>query len=905
MFHSISTDKFHHINSLLQQFYQSKKHLFKTNETTLTQNTNQVYNLYQNLIIQSNDLFSHIQEDLIVPTESYFTYSESIYRSNFEKIKQIFQKQTHFKSLLEKSKLIYLKAMYLVNQNSSNHMNKKDIFSGQTIISQQEKDNYYNVKAFAYNYEQLYKIELERYNIKIQEINKEYNEICTSFKKQEVERIYFIKSIIDKYKNIYHEYKILLEDFFQFINKNISSEICEREIKDITNKYFNKYENGIFPQEHFVTFDSFYNDFKGDYSTLNDFSCFEQNIIDPLEKENKLDKKQKEEHIKQSIFSLLSENEINKEQLAVLIDILDNDDNTMKFFLDTVTSEKKAFSIQIPNLKNLKHLSNIFSFISLQHMSVFEGKFEFNFKIIYLAERILFQNPKINNNQKTYLSALLSKNKFYSTKAFWSDIMELKLANKLEDHIKRLKKVNLPDEKKSKGLFSKIGRTLGITNEEQKKSLVYNSRLRKLIKNYSQLDKSKISILDSMASAEMCEVIKDSIPNFASFNFPSEESLDLIANLAQIYKLPKEHINYYVTYITVSTNTIRHILPNEKICTNAGTRVNRYKVTKKEDELYKVFSRSLKYLEYKDYINILLLNKELSNRLSKKVYKLVLQNPKVDNSIRLSIWKCILKVKDLKLKYPYEQLLQTVENSIKLHKIVEVDIARTIIGKSEDSEAENIKNKLINILKVIAVSNGNINYCQGMNYICEFLYELTQNEEETYYIFLGFFINTEYPLIFAKDLNRLKTFFYVFKRLISLYEPEIYSYFVSNSFDIQCSLPQWFITLFVSARQHLSLQELPIILIRILDSFIVSGWKALMKVGIKILDSYENELMKMKYDEMMEFLINDLLKSEFFRDNNIMEIEKCFEERAIKNKLIKNIENEFIQQEKINQSIEQ
>jgi hypothetical protein len=36
-----------------------------------------------------------------------------------------------------------------------------------------------------------------------------------------------------------------------------------------------------------------------------------------------------------------------------------------------------------------------------------------------------------------------------------------------------------------------------------------------------------------------------------------------------------------------------------------------------------------------------------------------------------------------------------------------------------------------------------------------------------------------------------------------------------------------------------------------------------------------------------------------------MEIEKCFEERAIKNQLIKNIENEFIQQEKINQSIEQ
>ena len=57
--------------------------------------------------------------------------------------------------------------------------------------------------------------------------------------------------------------------------------------------------------------------------------------------------------------------------------------------------------------------------------------------------------------------------------------------------------------------------------------------------------------------------------------------------------------------------------------------------------------------------------------------------------------------------------------------------------------------------------------------------------------------------------------------------------------------------------------------------------------------------MKLKLDEMMDFLVNDVLRSEFFGDDNINEIEKCFENTSIKNKLIKNIENEFIQEEKI------
>ena len=50
-------------------------------------------------------------------------------------------------------------------------------------------------------------------------------------------------------------------------------------------------------------------------------------------------------------------------------------------------------------------------------------------------------------------------------------------------------------------------------------------------------------------------------------------------------------------------------------------------------------------------------------------------------------------------------------------------------------------------------------------------------EEEVFYIFLSFFKNTEYPLIFSKDLKKLKIYFYVFNRIIQLLVHELYSKF--------------------------------------------------------------------------------------------------------------------------------
>ena len=89
-------------------------------------------------------------------------------------------------------------------------------------------------------------------------------------------------------------------------------------------------------------------------------------------------------------------------------------------------------------------------------------------------------------------------------------------------------------------------------------------------------------------------------------------------------------------------------------------------------------------------------------------------------------------------------------------------------------------------------------------------------------------------------------------------------------------------------------------MVRILDAFVTSGWKGLMIVGIALLHNFENTLMNKKYEAMMEFLINDILKSDFFRKENIDKFEEYFETVKINKNLIKNIELENIQDEKLN-----
>ena len=870
-----------------KRLYEHQEVYNNVNDSILSANLTGIYDCFNQCNKTTQNLMTKITNELINPLELYRNNQFRIYQNNIDELREINKLHKEDRDMIDYFRQNYYNACNDVQRESQR---RRSFFA-------EVRDNYDIIiksKMKAKNMEMIYKYEIERYNNTLPDINEKYNKLQEKIRIADKSRIMFIKASFDKFRNYMEEYINNIKDFLQVIENYISNDICNKDEKhtvDNLNKF--KKDNKRVLDDNFISFKQF---LENEKITLNSNQILNFVLVpNDLSFANKvinLEEKDINNFVKTLVDDFINENEVSGIKLAKLIELFEfkNQNSEMeKKFLDLIIEKRKISSIQIYNLKNLEHLANILSYITFKEESIFMDKFELNFKIIYLAERIFYQN-KINNN-KVYLSAILSKNKYYRTKTFWKNVMELKLANKLQDHLIRIKNYILPEEK-NRPIFKKIKIQIKDTH---KTSLIGKSHIVSLLKDYTNLEPTRIEIMDKMAIQEMTVILKNSIPNFSNFNVPSDKCQDLVVEMVQEYKVPNDNINYCITFSNVSSHTIRRLLPHEKDSFDKEnmTKIgNKYK-TEKELKRVKIFEKVIPFLDNKDYINLLTLSKFFHKKIKKKIYKYVLKQKNVKKGTRLNIWSNLLQIAKIKKEYNYQEIL-TKTNDEKAKYEIKIDVDRTAVN-TDDVEFH--RQKLNDILYVISQCNGDIKYCQGMNFIASVLYEIF-GEEEAFYIFLSFFKNTDYPIIFAKDLHKLKVFFYVFNRIMQLYEPELSSFLNTRNATANTFLPPWFITLFMSSHQYI--RDNINVMVRILDYFITSGWKGLMIVGIALLHNYENTLMNKKYEAMMEFLINDILKSQFFEGKNIDKLEEYCEVVKINKNLIKNIELEYIQDEKLN-----
>ena len=66
--------------------------------------------------------------------------------------------------------------------------------------------------------------------------------------------------------------------------------------------------------------------------------------------------------------------------------------------------------------------------------------------------------------------------------------------------------------------------------------------------------------------------------------------------------------------------------------------------------------------------------------------------------------------------------------------MIENDVLRTLFAQKSNEHTNNLKS----ILNSFVIAYPDIGYCQGMNFVASFLYQLLDyNEEETFYLFCG------------------------------------------------------------------------------------------------------------------------------------------------------------------------
>jgi hypothetical protein len=304
-------------------------------------------------------------------------------------------------------------------------------------------------------------------------------------------------------------------------------------------------------------------------------------------------------------------------------------------------------------------------------------------------------------------------------------------------------------------------------------------------------------------------------------------------------------------------------------------------------------SFSIYFLDLEDYKNMMILNKEYYNSLKKVIYKLVLlKYPYINIGKKISIWRIMLNFSENKKKYNYNEIKNKIINkstSEKGRDVIDLDVVRTAFDENKELNQKKISYILKSIVEVVP----GLHYNQGMNYIAAFLLNITKDEEESFYLFLGLLTYTKYGDLFKNDLAQLKKCFYLFDRLISIYLPELYAFFMDNNIQSSYFISSWFITLFTNSFQYNRTKNDPKILLKLFDLFFYDGWKIIIITSISLLKVYEPKIMNFPSEDLLHFLIGDIIKENFFDNENFDKFMYILYNFKIEDELLKNIEKEF------------
>jgi hypothetical protein len=500
-------------------------------------------------------------------------------------------------------------------------------------------------------------------------------------------------------------------------------------------------------------------------------------------------------------------------------------------------------------------------------------------KTIYFTEDNIYS--------KHYLCKELSKNPSFQETEFWVKLIDKKIEIITEKNVKhvieKIEQEKEPD--KPKNFMT------GFKNMFNSNKFIEYQKLENAILS-RQLYEEKLPIY-------AVKILEEYIHHFTSFNLEHRKSSEIIVDSSTKYKFDNQYVTYFLAELNSNLYSIKN--QNSSIgdsvqeldCNKLFFNTDKRKFKKILDNKIRCLIYSLKFINIKEFPNLLCLNKTYNSSLLKIIYKnILIKYSDMDIKTHLNIWKIILGYSKVKKEYNYKNIVEEIKKNpdkVPACEIIRLDVNRTNFEKDKDINRE----KINNILNSLSKCCPNINYSQGMNFIAAFLLNITGDEEEAFYIFLSLLLTSDYGSLFTKELSNLKKYFYVFERILDILLPELYNYLKINNIKVSFFISPWFITLFTDTYLNIEHRENPKILMRIWDLFLFSGCKSILKVGISILKSFETKIMTLTYEELLTFLISEIPKSEFFQNSSYENLMKTYINFKIESSLISNIESEY------------
>ena len=895
-----------------------------------------------------------IHSELILPTNDFAKYIMNSNNTQLLEMKKIFTDIINQKKKYENIKSAYFESckkgekqeLILVNEMNKKNSTQESIHEQNEILTKLRIDSQ--------NECQKYKNEHKKTTELFEKNNKKYFNIINTLKDNEEKRINYISFHLEKYISFLEEEKMSLNSSLVSLgrgenneNKLVSFKVkLDDDMKIYLDKFNYIYEpNKRFINESFLLYDIYRRNIEAIINNSNNFikngTDFDLYDIPP----NFSKTPQSSNDYSQNIFNMISGNISLDNNDSIIFNNLFSENpvniNIKLFsdFLKKINSDitfcekilNKSFNDffckqlyhEFKTYEQLYEMSQILIEMS-NNREVQNNRFEINLGIIYIAEKGFYYDK--NLNKKIYVCKAISddrnSNNFKDIN-FWKKLLNFKINKMISLYTNKALDEEMQNSQKQNTNIQKVTDTV--------KYILDIGTGARNIRNLREKKEKEIK------NKELLKIIKDFEIHLNNFNLDMVYINDIIMEISNIYQLENEQISFLICLINSNMYTIKTYENNtNKKNKNDYYKTNNNNMSKKyffSNKIINTNNIKLKqllislnccymFLEPKDYINIQALNKFYYLNCQKIIYKQIFTkneyNKNENNNYKLFVnidlsdinkhigmWFYYLKY-DIN-KFKYKEILKKIEeeekeninNNEKNNKIKNLkDVVILDVNRTYFTEDQNIKREIIkNILFCLIHTYPNIGYCQGMNFICQFLLEVTKDEEKTFNIFSAILCKTKYGDLIKDDFNLMKKYFYVFERLINLYLPELSTLLRQNNVFPSYYISPWFITLYT----HSFIGNQTKLMLHIFDLFILDGWICIIKIGLMLLKHYQKGLVEMNFEELLNFLINDLKeKYDFFNNNNYEKFLEMYQEIKIPKGLVSNIENEFELEKKIN-----
>lgn len=153
---------------------------------------------------------------------------------------------------------------------------------------------------------------------------------------------------------------------------------------------------------------------------------------------------------------------------------------------------------------------------------------------------------------------------------------------------------------------------------------------------------------------------------------------------------------------------------------------------------------------------------------------------------------------------------------------------RADVGRCGALLPEQCVEPLFNILRAYSIHDSEVGYCQGMMMLASLLLSVLKQEWLAFMVYKVMMVRLDVRSLYTKDFPRLTSCFYEFDRAVQYCLPSLHSLFAEHSIAVHFFCLEWFLTLFVSVCPA-------VVVMRLWDVFLVSGWNIFFKAGVAIL----------------------------------------------------------------------